>query len=158
MHQEEDRGRGEQDGVPPPSLITFSHPSRANRPREGYPLRFSATLRLLGRTSDSPPLLLALRANPLTMLFHPFIYHSSLFFKRKILIECRDISARTHTHTLTSSSSCGIFACLLLLYIIVPSISPASVITLILISGFTHKINPSNVESTLDAHDLRWHR
>lgn len=55
-----------QDGVPPPSLITFSRPSRASRSREGYPLCLSATLCLLGRTRDSPPLpcplFLALRA------------------------------------------------------------------------------------------------
>lgn len=55
-------GGGLQDGVPPPSLITYSRPSRASRPRGGYPLRRSATLRLLGRICDSPPLTYLLSA------------------------------------------------------------------------------------------------
>lgn len=49
-------------------------------------------------------------------------------------------------------------ACLPLLHIIVPSLSPALLITLAPTTVFTHEINPSNVESTLDAPDLRWHR
>lgn len=91
-------GGGLQDGVPPPSLITYSRPSRASRPRGGYPLRLSATLRLLGRICDSPPLTsssLSLPRNSLTTYFvsSVHLYRSPLFFEKKILIESRDVRA-----------------------------------------------------------------
>lgn len=91
-------GGGLQDGVPPPSLITYSRPSRASRPRGGLPpspfghpppswsnLRFSSSY----LSPLSPP------RNSLTTYFvsSVHLYHSPLFFEKKILIESRDVRA-----------------------------------------------------------------
>lgn len=92
MHREEGRGIVRRCSA---SFFNYVQPLLASRPRRGYPLRLSATLRLLGRTRDSPPLLILLSPsrNPLTTLFHPFICRSPLVFEKKILIESREIHA-----------------------------------------------------------------
>lgn len=121
------------------------------------PPRLSATLRLLSRTRGSPPPpppppLPPFQPppdpsrNPLTTSFHPFIRRSLLFLgRKKILIGSRDSLAARH------------LACLTLLLVIVIPFPPASRITLPA-RLLTREIDPSNVESTLDARDLRWHR
>lgn len=149
------REGGLQDGVPPPSLITFSRPSRASRSRRGLtpfafrPLPSNSRFSFSSFSPLIPPW------SPPTTLFHPFICRCLPFFIRRILIESRDI--RRHTHSLCHFTVYHP-ARLSLLHVIVPSLPPASLITLTPASLLTHKINPSNIESTLNAHDLRWHR
>lgn len=85
--------------------------------------------------------------NPLTTSFHLFIRRSLLFLGKKILIGSRDSLAVYH------------LACLALLLVIIIPFPPASRITLKHPACLlTCEINPSNIESTLDARDLRWHR
>lgn len=124
------------------SFFNYVQPPLTSRPRGDCPLRLSATLRLLGRTRDSPPLLILLSPsrNPLTILFHPFICRSPLLFEKKILIKSRD----------TCTLSLFLFAvrhpaCLPRLHVIILSISPASLIALTPYARnqpFERRINP----------------